>query len=374
MNKPIIRSRSITVDNKPIRILMLIPEEKNCGITTYAHYLLMQLQPLGGLQVEIAINHAQNRLAEYALLASELEKNTNIIHVQFEFARFGKLFISGVGTPFFYRALSGRTIVVTTLHELPPKDKLFVRLAQCFFLSFILDKSHHIIVHTAESARQLHESHPQYAHKIIVIPHGMLEFNLETKKKNLPIEWKDKKIIGAFGFPAPHKHFESVIEAIAALPEEYVAVMGVGAQTQAHEIYLARLQQYAKELHVAHRVIWNGFVEEQKMAEFFSWLDVVIFPYSHVTESGALALALAHRKAVIARDLPTFREIADKHHCIQLFSTQEELAALIHWIVENPRERKQLIANIDGILAARNWKTIAEQHKKLYVKLAGSEH
>lgn len=353
----------------PPHIAMVLPPEKNCGIVTYSNYLLHELEKLKGLHVETVVNHAHSDFGKYGELAHQLQNQFDVIHVQFEFARFGKLLVSGAGTPFFYNAFSPHARVITTLHDLPPKNQLIVQTLQRFFLSFVMSKSVTVIVHTDESAEQLRLLYPTHAHKIVVIPHGMLSHKSYSTKKNLPAALKGKKVIGAFGFPAPHKHFESIIEALAELPEDYVAVMGVGAQNPSHEAYLEQLKRYANERGVSNRIIWHGFVAEEKMAEVFSWMDVVVFPYTRVTESGALHLALAHRKAVVARDLPTFAEIAQKHQSVKLFSSPLELVKEIRLLAENVPERKRLIKNIDDIIAARNWKAVAEQHKQLYLEL-----
>ena len=294
--------------------------------------------------------------------------------MQFEFARFGKLLVSGAAAPFFYSAFSKQARVITTLHDLPPKNQFIIQTLQRFFLSFVMRTSMNVIVHTDESAEQLRILYPSNAHKIVIIPHGMLARNHFSVKKNLPAALKGKRVIGAFGFPAPHKHFESIIEALAELPKDYVAVMGMGAQNPSHEAYLEQLKTYANARGVSNRIIWYGFVAEEKMAEVFSWMDVVVFPYTRVTESGALHLALAHRKAGVARDLPTFSEIAQKHQSIKLFSTTPELVKEIRSLAENLPERKRLIKNIDGIVATRNWKAVAEQHKQLYLQLFSRGH
>ena len=51
-----------------------------------------------------------------------------------------------------------------------------------------------------------------------------------------------------------------------------------------------------------------GFVEDAELASLITASDAVILPYRHIYQSGALLLAMTYGKAIIASDLPGFRD------------------------------------------------------------------
>ncbi|MFH0970340.1 MAG: glycosyltransferase [Candidatus Diapherotrites archaeon] len=346
-----------------LRIGVVIPEEKNCGIYTYSHFLLSELEKIKELEVESVSNTCSSDNGKYASLAKHLGKSFDLVHIQYEFGRFGKFFVSGTSTPAFYNAFPSHTKVVTTLHELPKSKNPLVRFMHERFLSTILSRSNVIIVHTQEMAR-LKEKYPSHAHKIHVIPHGMVTPNVLKEKTNLPPSLKGKKIIGFFGFVVPHKQVEMLIEALSVLPSEYVLVVAGG--TQGHEDYVSSLKQNAESLGVSSRIHWTGFVPDSKIAETLSWMDVVVFPYRQVTESGTLHIALGHHRIVLTSTLEAFKEIKEAYGCLRTFSHREDMISLIQSLVMDMKIRKAMVASMKRFTRDRNWKTVAHQHAELY--------
>lgn len=345
------------------RVGMVIPEEKNCGISTYSSFLLSELKNVKGLAVESVSNTCGSDHHQYVGLAKYLGKTFDLVHVQYEFGRFGKFLVSGTSTPAFYHAFPFHTKVVTTLHELPKSKNPLVRFMQERFLSTIISRSNAIIVHTQEMAR-LKEKYPAHAHKIHVVPHGMVVPKVLKEKTHLPPFLKGKKVIGFFGFVVPHKQVESLIEALPSLPSEYVLVIAGG--TQGHEEYVVSLKQKAEELGVSSRIHWTGFVPESNISEVLSWMDVVVFPYRQVTESGTLHIALGHHRIVLASQLEAFREIEDAYGCLRTFTGADDMVSLIESLATNKKVREKMVECMERFAHDRNWKTVAHQHADLY--------
>lgn len=346
-----------------IRIGMVVPGEKNCGISTYSSFLLHELQKIKGWKVESVSNTCGSDNEKYVGLAKYLDKSFDVTHVQYEFGRFGKFFVSGTSTRAFYGAFPPQTRVVTTLHELPKSKNPLIRFLHEHFLSTIVSRSNAVIVHTQEMAR-LKEKYPSHAHKIHVIPHGMVTPKILKEKTNIPPSLKGKKVIGFFGFVVPHKQVEKLIEALPSLPPEYVLVVAGG--TQGHDAYVSSLQQQAEKLGVSSRIHWTGFLEESKISEVLSWMDVVVFPYRQVTESGTLHIALGHHRIILASKLDAFEEIENTYKCLRTFSDTNEMKSLIQSLVTDEKIRKEMVSNMKRFTQDRNWKTVAQEHGNLY--------
>lgn len=351
----------------PLNVAMIIPAEEKCGIYTYSQFLLRELGKNSGVTVSAVPNNCGNNIQAYRAFARALEKKYDVIHVQFEFARFGKHLISGTGVPFFYGAFSKKNHVITTLHEIPKSENPIIRMVQNYFVSIILEKSAKVVVHTREVMEKLSHQFPQSSSKLKLIPHGMHVHAQKTPEKTkLPSLLKGKKVVGIFGFISPHKQVEVFLETLSRLPAEFGGVIAGAVQDEHHSEYLASLQQKTRELGLEDRVVWTGFVSEKEMGTVFSWMDFVVFPYKSVTESGALHLAAAHHRVILASRLNAFEEIEQKYHCLSLFSGAEELAQQIQSLAHSPVARKKLLANLKHFSKERDWKAISEQHVALY--------
>jgi glycosyltransferase involved in cell wall biosynthesis len=360
-----LKTKSIPFSSMAIHVGMVVPEERNCGIYTYSHFLLSELEKTKGMEVESVSNTCGSGNEKYAGLAQYLGKSFDIVHIQYEFGRFGKFFVSGTSTSAFYKSFPTHTNVVTTLHELPKSKNPFIRFMHERFLSTILSRSNIIIVHTQEMAR-LKEKYPTHAHKIIVIPHGMVTPKILAEKTRLPSHLKGKKIIGFFGFVVPHKNVDQLIEILPSLPPEYVLVIAGG--TQGHEEYVSSLMPKAEELGVSSRIHWTGFVEDSKISEILSWMDVVVFPYRQVTESGTLHIALGHHRNVFTSDLPAFKEIENEYGCLRTYANTDELLQMLReWDIEE--WKKEMGKGIEKFTRERNWKTVASLHAEVYSSL-----
>jgi glycosyltransferase involved in cell wall biosynthesis len=91
---------------------------------------------------------------------------------------------------------------------------------------------------------------------------------------------------------------------------------------------------------VNDRVQFLGFVPDKEMASFFQSVDVVVFPYSQCTTSGALSLALAHGCVALTSNLP-FLELKDRYDCVEIFDldNRQSLIDQLKKVLLNERRR-----------------------------------
>lgn len=81
---------------------MFIPNEPHCGTSEYAQDLM---RGLGKAKTAVfpVFNTGPDSFSFYSKTAAELNQYS-LLHVQFDFPRFGKIGISGVFAPFFFRS------------------------------------------------------------------------------------------------------------------------------------------------------------------------------------------------------------------------------------------------------------------------------
>ncbi len=353
------------VSQSPQTIAMVIPSHKECGVYTYAHFLADGLKTIPSLNVKTVTNQCGNNLLAYPRFARELETKYDVVHIQYEFGRFGKIGVSGIATPFFYNAFTKNEKIITTLHELPQTSNNVIHFFQRFFLKSILEKSARIIVHTRHMQKKIGEWYPVHASKVVWIPHGMF-MPPKIKHSPRPAFLKEKKVIGFFGFIVPHKNVEAIIDALKELPAEYVALIAGGAR---ENDYLETLHERARRAGVESRIHWTGFIPDEKQSETFSWMDLVIFPYKNVTESGALHLALGNQRMVLTSQLPAFEEIKQTYGCLSTYSDERDIASQIVSLLSSKAKQKLISTGMKKFISERNWKTVARKHADVYQSL-----
>src|SRR6185312_5017173 len=95
----------------------------------------------------------------------------------------------------------------------------------------------------------------------------------------------------------------------------------------------------------------------------------VVYPYRAITTSGALATGLALGKAIVASDLPVFRELLTSRENALLVDSQnpDALGEAISELVQDQDLRKRLSRNVQEMnFGNRSWLAIAEKTIQVY--------
>lgn len=191
---------------------------------------------------------------------------------------------------------SGSTEIVATS---PLSRLLYRRIYRCF---------RHVFVHSQINREQFIRAYG-LGGKVHVIPHGNEQLFVESaapaslhgtlrQKLSLP---EGAPVALFFGTLSKYKGVEYLLEAFAgvrrALPAARLVVAGYPDQ----DIDIGALRQRAANLAIADAVVFHlEYVPNEQVGAFFDLADVVVFPYVHVYQSGALQLAYSFGKAVVA--------------------------------------------------------------------------
>jgi glycosyltransferase involved in cell wall biosynthesis len=141
---------------------------------------------------------------------------------------------------------------------------------------------------------------------------------------------------------APLYHHETVIAALARLPQDVVVLM---TRYLANAAELAALERQAAELGVAERMIVVDTVANTEMPDLYRLADVVVSLAA--SDGGPITLieALATGCPVVATDLPAVREWAselDPAALVPVADAEATTRAIEHLVSLSPAERDEL--------------------------------
>ena len=102
-----------------------------------------------------------------------------------------------------------------------------------------------------------------------------------------------------FGLIRPYKGLNVLLEALAKLPEDHVLVVA-GECYGPWEPYA---QLIAKHDLAQRVVVHNEFIDDRDVPVYFAAADNLVLPYVEASQSGVTALALHHKRKVIASDV-----------------------------------------------------------------------
>jgi glycosyltransferase involved in cell wall biosynthesis len=226
------------------------------------------------------------------------------------------------------------------------------------------DVSEKVICHNEFCARHF-QGNPQ---KVVVIPHGCSPTQtppMDECKRALGIDPRIP-VVGYQGFISPPKGVEQLIQAMQDVKEAALLVGGgwfVGEETD----YIMRLKQHSLEV-LRGRCKWLGYVPDEQLATAYGAMDILVYPSRFATESGALLTALSHGKAVIASNLPPFKE-KEKLGALMTFKGVEDLKRKIKRLLKDEALRHRLEEGAKAYAESVSWPKVAEKHLRLYEEI-----
>ena len=264
----------------------------------------------------------------------------------------------------YKKACKGIKVIHTVHNLLPHEARESDRKLYTDFYSFC----DALIVHNEECKRQLIESFHIENTKIHVIPHGAYSIEPEeiTLKKNNKIHFL------MFGIIRHYKGVDIFLEAISKIP----------VSERKNMEFLVAGKQYGNQNSVDYQAMINDLgisdctklinerIDDKELPKLFGWTDICVFPYREIYGSGALLMAYAYGKPVIASDVPVFVEETDGGRTGILFKSENssELAKAIQTSakrtdVETCKVKKNIAELVD---AKYNWTVSAKKTSDVY--------
>ena len=197
-----------------------------------------------------------------------------------------------------------------------------------------------------------------------VIPLGVEDVEpVERGEARRAVGLGDRFVVLCFGFLAPYKGIELVLEA-ARHVRGHVDVVVAGGD---HPRLLAAGRSFGAELQARYGDVarFTGWVPDSDVGAWFSAADLALFTYPKpFSASGVLALAMAHGTAVLLS--PALARSAGAPSVLSAAMDPAGLASQIDTLAVDPAA----VANLrrwTGVLArGRRWDAVAQRHLDLY--------
>jgi glycosyltransferase involved in cell wall biosynthesis len=175
----------------------------------------------------------------------------------------------------------------------------------------------HIIAHSNDSRDAILQLFSPSTQKISVIPHGNYVFaesdtprSKAESKKYLGLH-NDTRYLLAFGTIRPYKGTEDLLDAFARIAPHFLDVNLLIAGKpigQNPEDLIALIHK----LNLKNRVVFcPDYIALEDIAHYFEACDIAVYPYHAIYQSGALQLAYAFARPVVATSVGAFPETID---------------------------------------------------------------
>ena len=329
-----------------IAVAMVTSWGCRCGIANYSRDLTSALAQEGA-EVYVV------RLPRFGTKNTDIMRNiaeripidkVDLIHIQHEYGLY-----QGHDITFYNMLKQLKKPVVSTMHA-AGKWEVDEVIAQV---------SSKVIVHN-----EFCKSRFEYSNTVI-IPHGAKPSKatpIEAAKRSVGVDPKIP-IVGYLGFISSWKGIETVVEAMRNIGDAGLLIGG-GWFTETDTEYIYKLKDASLKA-LPNRVQWLGFVPDEKLANVYGAMDVLVYPSRFATESGALITALSYGKAVIASNLAPFRE-KEKLGALMTFENAKDLAEKIKFLLKNNDARHKLEESAYKYAESTSWQVVAKQHVRLY--------
>jgi glycosyltransferase involved in cell wall biosynthesis len=272
----------------------------------------------------------------------------------------------------FARRLGAR-LVYTVHNELPTGtgDRHFRTFEEVY------RKMDLLICHTPRIRARVMERFGVAEDRIRVIPHGPLFQNVHrhssSEARSLLGLGPDEYIVLWQGWLKPYKGISFLLDAWrnvqSRLPLARLIIAGSGEGNLVRD-----MQRQVARLGISGSVrLESCFMPVEEVSLYHEAADVLVYPYTEVTTSGALMTGVNFGKAIVATDLPAFHQILEHGRSALLFPPNDSaaLADAIEHLFHDPQLRDKLSREAESIATSRqnSWSTIARLTRESYESL-----
>ncbi|MCX7643199.1 MAG: glycosyltransferase, partial [Armatimonadetes bacterium] len=257
-----------------MKVAMVTSWGVQCGIARYAEELVAALRQLPNCQVDVlpagvqvwkeqhrTLGWFQERL--YWLEIAERTKGADLVHIQFAPHFFGGLKPFRNLLPFFLNSLTKPTVI--TVHEVDLTGSPIIKFVKSWVQRGLFREGRvsRLITLTNFAADQL--KHLGYGNVTVVpmwVPNLRLTLSAEEAKQRLGLT--GRFVVTVFGFIVARRGYETLLEALQALPEETLLVFAGGPHPLDRTGYYAKLIARIAEHPDRNRVHVTGYLPEDE--------------------------------------------------------------------------------------------------------------
>lgn len=215
-----------------------------------------------------------------------------------------------------------------------------------------------ILVPAETIKRTIIRYHPSAAPKITVTKEGVAtDFWGGVSQRSTAPAHPDKRLVYV-GSLYPHKNVDLVIQALAALPDFTLTIVG------ARSVFQDRTKQLVAEAGVGQQVQWGGYLPDTELWQLLRRSWALVQP--SLSEGFGLTgvEAMAAGVPVLASDIPIFHEIYGQ--AASFFDPHQPASFVAAVKSLSPARRQQLIAAGKNQVAQYSWDEMAKQTQRAY--------
>jgi D-inositol-3-phosphate glycosyltransferase len=260
------------------------------------------------------------------------------------------------------------------------KDSLVNRLTLKMQYRFV----DHIFVHTEQMKSELINDFAVQAKNVTVIPFGInnavphTELTADEAKRRLCVQKRERAIL-FFGNIGPYKGLDHLVEAfhiLVARDGEYRLIIAGKHRTGAEQ-YVKNIREATAEEVKRGRIIQRiEHIPDSDIELYFKAADVLVLPYTFVSQSGVLPLGHSFGLPVIAADVGSLRDdiVENETGFLCKPSDPADLARAIETYFESDlfkdlTNRRQKIQEF--ACKRHSWNVVGEMTGKVYAELLG---
>lgn len=368
-----------------------------CGIATYLENIVDQLVPMnlaieqivfaedipaGDTRSSIGKDYRGNQptlvrnwlrgQTPTRLLQSLMDYNPDILHLQHEWSFFSPQ--STVFSLILQVAKKQGIANIVTWHTVYGKDEAKLNTISQFFNSVrpLIDMH---IVHDVSSYNNLlsYNISPDKVRRIPMSAYPVRDIPKdEARRKMLPEEYWNKKIILTGGFLLPNKGVEKILLAMSFLKERDIALVCIGGShpwsgklyKDYHNLIVNTANQTGVPMHLDYR-----FMDDNEIAWYMACADIVVLYYGWTLSgtSGWSRRAISSCRPIIATDVRLMSDLQDKVHCIKVPPRAiGELTNAIAMMLDDANLQRTLVENASKYAVEISPSNIAKRHMELY--------
>lgn len=353
-----------------IHAAMFTGTPARCGVGVYARDLVVALAPLARVTtVEGRFGPATR--AEYRRMGAAMNAG-KIAHVQHAYAFWGGMAPHRIGFACFLGAI--QRPVVLTVHELDDAvtgayrlpasvERAYKRLVNR--RTFGADSIRTLVVHAPALKRGL-EKLGIPAGRIRLLPMPAPRVTRAESDAAFRARWglEGRLAVTLFGFLARRKGYPTALDALARLPESVTLLIAGDAHPADRSDPRAWLEAEVAARGLTERVRFLGYVPDAGLPDLMRASDVVLAPFTAMSASASIHLALAHGRPVVASDLEANRLLPP----LTLFPAgdPDALAAAVEALRHDPA-RREALGNAALTYAAENgFERLASETAAIY--------
>jgi glycosyltransferase involved in cell wall biosynthesis len=211
--------------------------------------------------------------------------------------------------------------------------------------------------------------------------HKPSEDDLSAVRYKLGLKPTDN-LIAFFGFINPSKGADTLLLALAALPDNIHLVFIGGAtgssDAKGNQLLLDELHKIIRELDLGGRVHWSGFLPDRDVSAYLNAAEVVVMPYRDGVSlrRGTLMAVLAHGRPLITTKpfVPIPELIHGENVWLTPIDAKTALSQSITAVLSDFELQKKLSRGALKLSSLYSWNVIAERTTAFYSKIISKKN